>query len=158
MFRKLLFIVLVFMSLSSAAQDTIQPIKMVTPVGAKEKFNQFIKKDKFGIDNKLTYKGIRNGVLRSSLSKKVNLLAKDFIQVSSEEVPTDLSYQQKIMYGLERFKENKKELLKEDRARICHYIIELMDIIDLKSSRGLLNMFTYGFDPSTLDLDALEKK
>ena len=150
--KSLVVIGLIFINLNLYGQNAVKTIKMTTPIGAKGSFEGFIKKNKFGIDNKLSYKGIRNGILRSSLTKKVNLIAKDFMAVSSEEIPTDIKYQKKIMYGLDRFNDVKKDLSKEDRARVCHYIIELMDIVDLKSSRGLLNMFTYGFDPSTMKL------
>ncbi len=157
MLKSALAIIILCVSLGLQAQDTLKTTVMTTPIGAKAAFETFIKKDKFGVDHKLKYKGVSNDILRSSLSKKVNLVAKDFMAVSSEELPTDIKYQKKIMYGLDRFKDFKKDLSKDDRARICHYIIELMDIIDLKSSRGLLNMFTYGFDPSTIKFEK-EKK
>ncbi len=34
----------------------------------------------------------------------------------------------------------------EDRERCCHYLVEVMDIIGLESSDGLLNRFLYGID------------
>ena len=35
----------------------------------------------------------------------------------------------------------------EDRERACAYLEQIMDIVGLKSSDGLLNRWLYGFDP-----------
>jgi hypothetical protein len=35
----------------------------------------------------------------------------------------------------------------EDRERACLYLEEIMDIVGLESSDGLLNRWMYGFDP-----------
>jgi hypothetical protein len=146
-------IILLLLTLTFFAQAQEDIITMTTPSGAKVAFEKFIKKEKFGQDNLLKYEGMKDPILRSSLTKKVNQIGKEFMEVSSEEVPSDFKYQKKIMFGLSSFNDIKDKLKKEDRARVCHYIIELMDIIDLKSSKGQLNMFTYGFDPSTLKID-----
>jgi len=144
-------VLLLTLTLFGQAQDEI--INMTTPPDAEVAFNKFIKKEKFDQDTLLKYEGIKNPLLRGKLTNKVNQIGKAFLEVSSEEVPSDYKYQKKIMFGLSSFNEIKTQLKKEDRARVCHYIIELMDIIDLKSSKGQLNMFTYGFDPSTIKID-----
>ena len=155
MIKQLITLIFIFSSTQILAQDVIE---MTTPVGAKEAFQKFLKKEKFGQDNKLKYEGIRNPILRASVTKKVNKIGQDFMQVASEEIPTDFKYQKKIIFGLADFKDIKDKLKKEDRARVAHYITELMDIIDLKSSKGQLNMFVYGFDPSTIKIDEEKTK
>jgi len=132
------------------AQDSIRPIEMTTPQGASRAIDKFIAKEKFGADTRLTYEGIKDLKLRKKLSDKMNKMAKDFKRVSTYENPTDVDYQKQIMMGLGRYNEVKKYLTKVDRARVCHYIIELMDIVQLQSSKGQLNLFTYGFDPNTM--------
>ena len=52
-----------------------------------------------------------------------------------------------IKIGLERFKDIVDT---EDRERICLYYEELMNMVGLESSAGLLNKFLYGFDPNSL--------
>jgi hypothetical protein len=37
----------------------------------------------------------------------------------------------------------------EDRERFCGYLEEIMDILDIESSDGLLNTWMYGFDPKS---------
>lgn len=36
----------------------------------------------------------------------------------------------------------------EDRERVCMYLEQIMNIVGLESSDGLLNTWPYGFDPS----------
>ena len=38
----------------------------------------------------------------------------------------------------------------EDRERFCGYIEEIMDILNIDSSDGLLNTWIYGFDPKSV--------
>lgn len=131
--------------------DTIQKILyMTTSPEAAEAFDEFIKKEKFLPTDSPKYAGILKDELRWAVTEKVDLIGKGFKKVSSLEQPTDIKYNIEIMNGLGRFNGIKSQLTKADRIRICQYIIELMDIVALPSSRGQLNMFAYGFDPSTL--------
>jgi hypothetical protein len=41
----------------------------------------------------------------------------------------------------------------EERDRACTYIEQIMDILDIESSDGLLSTWRYGFDPSNLQRD-----
>ena len=38
----------------------------------------------------------------------------------------------------------------EERERAASYVEEVMDILEIESSGGLLNMWAYGFDPAEL--------
>jgi len=108
----------------------------------------FKAKEKFYEDNSIFYPGISDPSIRPILNQKINLAADDFMVVSLKENPTELDYQEKIKIGLERFSDIYDKLDTEDRERICLYFEELMDIVNLESSGGLLNNFMYGFDPN----------
>lgn len=110
------------------------------------KIEQFKAKEKFIADSNIFYPGIENAEMRPTLSKKINLLADDFEKVIKSENVSDKIYQEKIEIGLNRFKTDYLNLDTEDRERICYYVEELMDIVGLESSNGLLNKFMYDFD------------
>jgi Domain of unknown function (DUF4844) len=40
----------------------------------------------------------------------------------------------------------------ENQERLCSYIEEIMDMVGIESSGGLLNLWRYGFDPMDVDL------
>lgn len=145
---KYLNIAIVFLTLSAYGQNSI---KMKTPENAKEKFAEFIAKEKFLPEN--YYPGIAVEKMRPILTKKVNQSAVDFQKISESKNPTNKKYHEKIKIGLARFTDVSVELDTEDRERVCRYFEELMDIIELKSSNGQLNKFMYGFD-----LDMLKEK
>jgi len=112
------------------------------------KFSLFKSKEKFVEDNVTYYPGINDPKLRPILSEKINQAANDFEKVATGEDPTDEKYQEAIKIGLTRFSDIYIEIDTEDRERICSYFEELMDIVHLESSNGLLNNFMYGFDPN----------
>jgi len=143
--RKVIAILVLFVSLISCGQGKIN-----TPKNALNKFQEFEKKEKFIEDEKYFYPGIGNPKLLLSLTDRINKACEDFKAVFQTESPTDKAYQDKIKIGLERFSDLYLELDTEDRERICHYFEELMDIVGLESSDGLLNNFMYGFDPSKI--------
>lgn len=142
-----LCVVLAFLGLNAYGQDAVN---MKTPSGADKAFANFIKKEKFLPSKTPNYKGILEDELRWEVTEKVDQIGKDFRKVAALESPTDIKYNVEIMHGLGRFNAIKSRLTKADRVRICQYVIELMDIISLPSSKGQLNMFAHGFDPSTL--------
>ena len=117
---------------------------MKTPKNANEKFAEFIAKKKFVEEN--FYPGIADEKMRPVFTEKINQIASDFKTVAESEKPTDKNYQEKIEIGLSRFADIYLELDTEDRERVCTYIEELMDIVELESSNGQLNKFMYGFD------------
>ncbi|WP_239970681.1 DUF4844 domain-containing protein [Confluentibacter citreus] len=119
---------------------------MRTPENAKEKFAEFIAKEKFNMEN--FYPGIADEKLRPIFTKKINDAASDFLTVAESNNPTDKKYQEKIGIGLSRFSDVYLDLDTEDRERVCGYFEELMDIVGLESSDGKLNKFMYGFDPN----------
>ncbi|PRX12568.1 DUF4844 domain-containing protein [Nonlabens ulvanivorans] len=121
---------------------------MKTPENANEKFAEFIAKKKFVAENH--YPGIADEQMQPVFTEKINQIASDFKTVAESKKPTDKKYQEKIRIGLSNFVDVYLELDTEDRERVCSYIEELMDIVELESSNGLLNKFMYGFDPNEL--------
>ncbi|MDB5226346.1 MAG: hypothetical protein JWN78_539 [Bacteroidota bacterium] len=84
--------------------------------------------------------------MRPLLTEKINLAADDFKKLSLKKHPGDKEYLEMIKIGLGRF--DGIYLDTEDKERVCGYFTELMNIVGLKSSDGLLNNFLYGFDPN----------
>lgn len=118
-----------------------------TPIGAMKKFEAFKNKEKFIADNTIFYPGIGDPKLKPNLTEKINLASDDFKKVAESNNATDKDYQNAIKKGLQRFSEIYLDLDTENRERICSYFEELMDIVGLESSNGLLNGFMYDFDP-----------
>jgi hypothetical protein len=112
-----------------------------------EKLDAFIRKEKFVQDASVPYPGISDRSLRLELTGKINQAAEDFKAVAQSTNPAREQYLQKIRIGLKRFDGTPAMYDTEDRERICHYFEELMDIVGLPSSEGMLNGFMYGFDP-----------
>ncbi|MBU2928335.1 DUF4844 domain-containing protein [Winogradskyella psychrotolerans] len=142
---KYIQIFIIFLTLSACGQNATE---MKTPENANEKFVEFIAKKKFVEEN--FYPGIADEKMRPIFTEKINQIAADFKTVAESEKPTDKNYQEKIGIGLSRFADIYLELDTEDRERVCTYIEELMDIVELESSNGKLNKFMYGFDPNEL--------
>jgi Domain of unknown function (DUF4844) len=134
---KKLFIILIFTFCSCEKGQTI-PL----PVEAMEKFEKFKQKEKFIEDPQILYPGIMDEKMRPLLSEKINLAAEDFKEVMRSPKATDKKYQEKIKIGLNRF--SGIYLDTEDKERVCGYFEELMDIVGLESSDGLLMEFLYG--------------
>lgn len=119
-----------------------------TPNNAMDKFEKLKNKEKFVEDLKLFYPGIGDEKLKPILTSKINLAIEDFKKIAQSNNPTDEDYQNAIKKGLERFSEIYLDIDTENRERICAYFEELMDIVGLESSNGLLNDFMYDFDPT----------
>jgi hypothetical protein len=113
--------------------------------GMIKKLKEFKDQEKFNEDMKIFYPGLADEKLKDFLTQNINLAADDFIEVAQLDNPTDKEYLDKIRTGLSRFP---NDLDTEDRERVAQYFEELMDIVGLESSGGLLNKFVYGFDPN----------
>ena len=141
--KKLTFFIsfIVLTSIYSCGQNKIK-----TPISAMNKFEEFISKEKFLPDSKIFYPGIGDEKLKPILTELLNESAKDFQNIAVKGIASDNDYQNAIVKGLNRFSKIYLELDTENRERICTYFEELMDIVGLESSGGLLNEFMYGFD------------
>ena len=142
---KYIQIFIILLTLSACGQNATE---MKTPENVNEEFAVFTAKKKFVEEN--FYPGIADEKMRPVFTEKINIIASDFKTVAESEKPTDKKYQEKIEIGLSRFAVIYLELDTEDRERVCSYIEELMDIVELESSNGQLNKFMYGFDPNKI--------
>ena len=138
-------ILIIFLTFSVYGQNATE---IKAPENANENFVEFIAKKKFVEEN--FYPGIADEKKRPIFTEKINQTAADFKTVAESEKPTDKKYHEKIKIGLNRFADVYMEMDTEDRERVCGYIEELMDIVELESSNGQLNKFMYGFDPNEI--------
>lgn len=138
-----LLILIVLFSFTSCGQNKID-----TPSNVMNQFEEFRKREKFVKDSTIHYSGIADTLMRPILTSKINLAVEDFRKIAEIGKGTDKEYQDKIQIGLNRFSDIYINLDTEDRQRVCLYFEELMDIVGLESSNGLLNNFMYGFDPT----------
>jgi Domain of unknown function (DUF4844) len=113
--------------------------------GNMDKLDEFKHKEKFEEDSQIFYLGLADPGLRKILTERINRAADDFNEVSLRPGATADEYREVIKKGLERFEQIYLDT--EDRERICHYFEELMHIVGLESSGGILNKFMYGFNP-----------
>lgn len=113
-----------------------------------DKFDEFKHKEKFEEDNRLFYPGLADPGLRKILTERINRAANDFKEISLRPDATPDDYREVIKKGLERFDEIYLDT--EDRERVCHYFEELMHMVGLDSSGGILNKYMYGFNPDDL--------
>jgi hypothetical protein len=140
--KTIIWISIIFLIISACGNNLIKETS-----NKMDKFEAFKQKEKFIVDTTIYYPGIADSTLRPILTEKINLAADDFRKISESGSATDKKYQDIIKVGLERIKEIYVELDTEDRGRVCYYFQELMDIVGLESSNGLLNNFMYGFEP-----------
>jgi len=110
----------------------------------------FQQKEKFVEDYSVFYPGISDASMQEQLSDKVNSVASEFKNLVLNKQVKDTDFQHAIQVGLQSFEPIYIDLDTEDRERICHYMEELMDIVGLENSDGLLNQFMYGFNFSYL--------
>ena len=136
-----LFLLFAISFMSISAQKA-----MKTPKKAIRILEDFKEQFKFDEDLMLEYPGLSDETYRPELTKLINLSADDFIEIAKKEKPTNKEYQEKIREGLLRFTDIYSDLNKNDIGRICSYYQELMDIVNLRNSDGLLNKFRYGVD------------
>ena len=106
-----------------------------------------INTEKFLPDQQTFYTGLGRKELTPVMNSLMNETLKDFIEITKQS-PSDRAYQEKIKVGLERFSPYYLQLETEDRERVCLYFEQMMDIVKLESSGGLLNQWLYGFNPN----------
>jgi hypothetical protein len=103
----------------------------------------FQQKEKFVEDMSVLYPGISDPSMKGVLSDKINAAADRFKELVLNQQTKDKDFQRAIQAGLQSFESEYLNLDTEDRERICLYFEELMDIVGLESSGGLLNQFMY---------------
>ena len=111
-----------------------------------EKFEEFISKEIFLLVSNSFYPGICVEKFKPIVTEVINESAKDFQNIAVKGIASDNDYHKAIEKGLNRFSKIYLESDTENLERICTYFEELMDIVGLESSGGLLNEFMYGYD------------
>ena len=139
--KKVIFFLCVFSFVSVSAQKV-----MKTPKKAIKKLERFKELFKFDEDILTEYPGISDEIYRPELTKLINLSADEFIEIAQKEAPTDKDYQDKIRQGLLRFIDVYPYINKKDIGQICNYYEELMFIVNLRNSDGLLSKFRHGIE------------
>lgn len=139
--KKIILILFVFSFVSASAQRA-----MKTPKKAIKKLERFKELFKFDEDILTEYPGLSDEIYRPELTKLINLSADEFIEIAKKEAPTSKEYQDKIREGLLRFVDIYPYLNKKDIGQICNYYQELMFIVNLRNSDGLLSKFRHGIE------------
>lgn len=107
-------------------------------------FKYFVQKEKFNsIETELSIHE-----LKPIAEKKLHRLANTFEFISTSSNAEDKHYLLAIHKMIQELKPYELDLSIHDKTIIANYIEELMDIVQLKSSNGILNGFVYGFDPT----------
>lgn len=112
---------------------------MQVPATASQKLQAFKVLPKFEPDE--LYTGAWPAEVRPVLHSVLNQSADDFLAITASG-PTQERYRQAIAAGLGKI--DPTELDTEDRGRVAEQYQNLMDIVGLQSSDGLLNKFVYG--------------
>ena len=136
----ILYFILFNLSIFSCAQEKT-PNK-----NYQEMFTEFITKEKFNKDEVLLYPGLKDNSLKYSLTNEINRIAETFKLIQTSKKNAEKFYQIAIEIGIKSI--SNYDLDTEDRTRVANYIEELMDIVELESSNGILNNYVYGFDPT----------
>lgn len=102
---------------------------------------------KFLDDEAHDYIGIGNINLRTVLTHCINNAIIKFISITSQD-GSNTEYLEAMSSSLDTLEDVKLMLDTEDSERVCLYFEQLMDIVGMSSSEGLLNTWMYGFDPS----------
>ena len=136
----ILYFILFNLSIFSCAQEK-KPNK-----NYQEMFTEFISKEKFNKDEVLLYPGLKDNSLKYSLTNEINRIAETFKLIQTSKKNAEKFYQIAIEIGIKSI--SNYDLDTEDRTRVANYIEELMDIVKLESSNGILNNYVYGFDPT----------
>lgn len=102
---------------------------------------------KFLDDDELGYIGIGDINLRTVLAQCINNAIIKFISITSHD-GSNTEYLEAMSSSLDTLYDLKLMLDTADSERVCEYFEQLMDIVGMSSSEGLLNTWMYGFDPS----------
>ncbi|MDL2141715.1 DUF4844 domain-containing protein [Flavobacterium tructae] len=100
-------------------------------------------KDKFGQNRVLFYSGVSYFTLKIELNKLINKSIDDFI-LNIKNGAAKIDFLKLIEIGVNQF--NSFNLDTEDREQVCLYYEEIMEVVNLESSDGILNKWMYGFD------------
>jgi hypothetical protein len=136
---RVLLLLLVFSCLAAGAHETRVP-KTMPAQSRAQALKEFLAKKKF-LPERL-YPGAPTEQVRSRFENLVNTLATNLLPIADSQDPkAKLMEAFKAAYPAFEYADT------EERERAIGYFEELMDILGVESSDGLLNKLMYGFDP-----------
>lgn len=121
------------------------PELLAVPQNAVVELERFTAEPKFLPDATGFYSGIPKEVDRRAAEAAINGLASRLSHGIAAH-PTKAFVLDEIANTLPAF----ESLDSEDKDRALEYVEQVMDTVGLDSSRGLLNRWRYGFDPTDL--------
>lgn len=107
-------------------------------------FQDFIKTEKF-----VSTTSLSEQFLNPIVEKELNRLASTFEFVSNGKNVEIKHYHYAMTKFVQSLEVYEKDLSITDKTIIANYIEQLMDLVGLQSSNGILNKFVYGFDPTS---------
>jgi len=109
----------------------------------KDALRQLLAAPKFRADPATFYPGASSERVRIACQAHVDNLLQRLLQIPGASVPAEAMFKElrRALGALDRYDS-------EERDRICHYAEQIMDILGVEGSEGLLNKWRYGFDPS----------
>lgn len=117
-----------------------------------KKLHDLQKQDKFNEDDALMYPGAMNEETKDAMSKILHTSIGAIIDIT-EKNPAKENVLKQIKKDLDIFED--LGLDTEDREMVCVYYNDILEILDIESSDGLLNSWLYGFDPEYSDADGV---
>lgn len=99
--------------------------------------------DKFGPEPSMFYSGAPSESIRAECEARLNEMI--------ERLLGELEADPRKAVALEEFGRTLPDFEtydSEERDRVCSYLEQIMDILNIDSSDGLLNSWRYGFDPA----------
>ena len=111
---------------------------------SSDAFKTFIQKEKFNSKgNELSLPE-----LKPIVEKSLHRLANSFEFIANSSNPEEKFYFVAMTKATNELKPYELDLSVHDKTLIANYIEELMDLVQLQSSNGILNRFVYGFEPT----------
>lgn len=98
---------------------------------------------KFGEDIGTFYPGAADESVRAEYQGHIDIFL-DRLKERLQHEPLKESAFEEMRRALQHFEEADSE----DRDRVCAYMEDVMDILGIETSEGLLNEWRYGFDPN----------
>ena len=115
---------------------------MKVPPHALSELEAFKAIEKYGEDAAKGLSAIKDPVLKAQLALKTNDAADAFLFVAGKDQPDSGQFVRMMKVELAKFP---KDLEMEDRERVADYFEQLMEIVGLDSSGGLLDNYVFGF-------------
>ncbi len=109
----------------------------------KDALRRLLAVPKFQPDRSVLYSRAPSEDTRVECQEHINGLLGRLLNLPGESMSVDVVFRE-----LKRTLRHLDTYDSGERDRICHYLEQIMDILGIQGSGGLLNTWRYGFDPS----------